>query len=148
MDFHGPKNDDSAVSSALPVGRLDRSRLLVVEDDPASAAVLEMVLGTLGYPVRLATSAAEAIRLAETEEFALVVSDIGLPGTNGYELMANLRDRFAMKGIAMTGYGMNEDIRLGLQAGFSEHIVKPVDVEQLEEAIRRVLGIRNTPLPA
>jgi CheY-like chemotaxis protein len=136
------------VRSAIAVGATDRSRVLVVEDNADGATILEKVLETVGYAVKVASNARDAIRLAESESFDLVVSDIGLPGMNGFELMAGLRDRFSLKGIALTGLGGSDETRRCQEAGFSEHIVKPVDIVQLEEAIRRVLGPRAIPIPA
>jgi CheY-like chemotaxis protein len=122
--------------------------LLVVDDDAESAAMLEKALGVLGYAAKLAASAADAIRLAESQKFDLVVSDIDLPDTGGCELMANLRDRFAMQGIALTGHSGSEATSECRKAGFAEHIIKPVDLAQLDNAIRRVLRLRTLPSPA
>ena len=68
------------------------------------------------------------------------MSDIGLPDATGYDLMREIAGRFAIKGIAMSGYGMDEDLRKSREAGFSDHIIKPIDVARLEQAIRRLVG--------
>ena len=117
-----------------------RPHILVVEDDFGNASVLREILELLGHSVRLANDAGEAIRLSESELFDVVVSDIGLPGMNSLDLMAELRRRSALPGIALTGFGGNEEAELCLKAGFSEHITKPVEIAELEAAIRRVLG--------
>ena len=70
------------------------------------------------------------------------MSDIGLPDATGYELMQQIKSRHSMKGIAMSGYGLEEDVRKSREAGFSDHVVKPANVDQLEQAIRRIV---NTP---
>jgi CheY-like chemotaxis protein len=62
----------------------------------------------------------------------------------GYELMKQMKERYGTKGIAISGYGTEEDIRKGEQAGFSEHLVKPVNFAQLQQAIRRVIGNRDS----
>lgn len=117
-----------------------KPRVLVVEDDFGNASVLREVLEFLGHAVSVANDAPEAIRLTECEAFDLVVSDIGLPGMSGLDLMEELRRRSAVPGIALTGFGGNEEAELCRRAGFSEHIIKPVEIAELEAAIRRVLG--------
>jgi len=66
--------------------------------------------------------------------------DLGLPDGLGYDLMRSLRARNHLRGIALSGYGMSEDIQLNQEAGFSEHLVKPVDLKKLQEAMARVLA--------
>ena len=100
--------------------------------------MLSRLLGASGYDVTVASSAAEGYALAQAQTFEIVISDIGLPDATGYELMEKLRAVRAIKGVAMSGYGMEEDIRKSLEAGFSEHLVKPVNLLSLEQAIRRL----------
>jgi len=90
------------------------------------------------YKVMTATSIAEARALARREKFDLVVSDIGLPDGNGYSLMSELRDDYGLKGIALTGYGMEQDVLRGQNAGFVVHLTKPVRIESLEKALSDV----------
>ena len=113
-------------------------RLLLVEDHTDTARILARLLRKDGYHVQTAHSATAALELASATPFDLLVSDVGLPDATGYELMHQLKARYGLKGIAMTGYGMEEDLRKGREAGFSEHLVKPIDVARLQEAIRRV----------
>jgi CheY-like chemotaxis protein len=70
----------------------------------------------------------------------VIVSDIGLPDKTGYDLMREIKSRYPTKGIAMSGYGMDEDLRRSREAGFSDHIVKPANAAQLERSIRRLAG--------
>ena len=70
--------------------------------------------------------------------FDVIVSDLGLPDGSGYELMRALQDRYGARGIALSGFGMEGDILRGREAGFLEHLVKPVDVATLDQAILRV----------
>ena len=77
--------------------------------------------------------------LARERTLDLVVSDLGLPDMSGYELMNQIK-RNGLKGIAMSGYGMEDDIRRSEQAGFSDHLVKPVNIAQIQAAIQRVIG--------
>jgi len=113
-------------------------RVLLVEDHPDTARTLARLLKFSGFRVKTAGSAATALQLAGSESFDVVVSDIGLPDATGYELMAQLRERHGLKGIALTGYGMEDDMRKSREVGFLEHIVKPVNVSQLEATIQRV----------
>ncbi len=118
------------------------ARLLVVEDHADTALVLCQLLKMLGYSVRHAGSLAEARALAASGTFDVLLSDVGLPDGTGYELMAELKSRDLI-GIAMSGYGMDEDIRRGREAGFAEHLVKPVDVSVLQRTLQRLLQARG-----
>lgn len=138
---------DSAVANKppirdLPAGRHDprTSRVLLVEDHPDTASVLTRLLKGSGYQVRTAHTVASALRFAASEPFDVLVSDIGLPDATGYELMVQIRDRYGIKGVALSGYGMDDDLRKSREAGFADHIVKPVNMAQLEAVIRRVVG--------
>jgi two-component system CheB/CheR fusion protein len=121
-----------------------RPRLLLVEDHPDTAQILSKLLSRSGYPVKTAHTVAAALDLAAAEPFDLVVSDIGLPDATGYELMIQLRDRYHMRGIALSGYGMEEDMRRSQEAGFADHVVKPVNFADLEAVIQRL----TSPVPA
>ena len=112
-------------------------RVLIVEDHVDTANVLRRLLSANGHHVKTANSAAEALALARAHAFDLVVSDLGLPDMTGYDLIKRIK-RDGVKAIAMSGFGMEDDIRRSQQAGFDEHIVKPLSIAQLERAIRRV----------
>ena len=113
-------------------------RILVVEDHVDTAFVLARLLAASGHKVKTAGTVAAALKLAAAEPFDLLVSDIGLPDNSGYELMDAVRRRHGMKGIALSGYGMEGDMQRSRAAGFVDHLTKPVDVEQLEAVIERV----------
>ena len=83
-------------------------------------------------------SAAAALKLAGEHSFDMIISDLGLPDMIGYELMRQIKLNCGIEGIAMRGYGMEEDIKKGQQAGIADHLVKPVSFAQLEQSIRRV----------
>lgn len=130
---------------AVPFGpKPAHAKLLVVEDHPDTARLLSRLLRASGYEVVTTHSAAGALQLAASQHFDLLISDIGLPDATGYELMQQIRAGAAqtpVKGIAMSGYGMDEDIKKSHEAGFSEHLVKPINLAQLEDAIRRILEV-------
>jgi DNA-binding response OmpR family regulator len=96
---------------------------------------LERLLLRRNYRVLVAAAAAEARTIAETEKIDLVISDIGLPDGNGYDLMAELEERYQLKGIALTGYGVDADDGQGRAAGFAVQLMKPVSMQALEAAI-------------
>ena len=120
-----------------------KMRLLLVEDHSDTALTISRLLRNAGFAVTTASDVASASAAAERESFDLLVSDLGLPDGDGYEIMRRICAIRSVPGIAMSGYGMNEDRRRSREAGFAEHLVKPIDVPQLIEAIRRVTGNRG-----
>ncbi|HSI65631.1 MAG TPA: ATP-binding protein [Candidatus Saccharimonadia bacterium] len=113
--------------------------LLIVEDHADTARALCTHLRRRGFIVSVAHTVATALQMVREQPFDLVVSDLGLPDQSGFDLMRQIRAVRAIPGIAMSGYGMAEDIRKSREAGFSQHLVKPVSIPRLEEAIRRLV---------
>jgi signal transduction histidine kinase len=113
--------------------------ILLVEDHADTASLMQRLLRHRGYTVRIATNVADALRSAETGDFQILISDIGLPDGNGLDLMRQLRVKRPLQGIALSGFGMEEDVERSHAAGFAEHLTKPVNMAQLEAAIERVL---------
>jgi CheY-like chemotaxis protein len=113
--------------------------ILVVEDNADARATLEMLLEIEGHRVTGAGTGAEAItRAPDPLDVALV--DIGLPDMDGYELARRLRETAHGKAahlVALTGYGTPEHRRLALDAGFDDHLVKPVDPDDLVRLLAR-----------
>ncbi len=130
-----PKETASSVPDAAAECPSQRLRLLVVEDHSDTALLLKRFLEASGYSVETAGSVAEATAAMERDFFQIMVSDLGLPDGTGCDLMRRLREKYPLKGIAMSGYGMDKDVRESIEAGFSEHLVKPVDIASLERAI-------------
>jgi CheY-like chemotaxis protein len=87
-----------------------------------------------------AANVREALDLAERETFDLLISDIGLPDGSGIELLHRLQGRAPLKAIALSGYGMEDDVRRSHDAGFAAHLVKPVDFRQLQDLIEKLVG--------
>lgn len=100
---------------------------------------MSSLLELRGHEVVIANCVADALRLAGELPFDLVLSDVGLPDATGYDLMRELLARSAIRGIALSGWGRSEDIERSLAAGFSEHLIKPVRLDALEQAIARVI---------
>lgn len=114
-------------------------RILLVEDHADTARILARLLKRHGHHVHISNNLHDAEESAESEAFDLVLSDLALPDGTGYELMEFLRAHHPLPGIAMSGFGMEQDIQKSHEAGFAEHLVKPVDPARLEEAIEHVV---------
>ena len=120
-------------------------RVLLVEDHADTLHLLARLLQMEGHEVRAAATVAEALHLASADGGCdVLVSDIGLPDGTGLDVMRHVRERYGLKGIAISGFGMDEDVARSLGAGFAEHLVKPVDLDHLEAAIGRVVGERTS----
>lgn len=113
-------------------------RVLLVEDNYDTARAMSRLLGTFGCDVRIADTVAAATRAASAQPFDLVLSDLGLPDGTGYDLMRQLRASHGLTGVAISGFGMEEDVRRSAAAGFAEHITKPVDIHRLKQVIERL----------
>jgi PAS domain S-box-containing protein len=113
-------------------------RLLVVEDHPDTARMLSLLLRKAGHQVETAQSAAAALLVAASKAFDLVISDVGLPDATGHELMRELSSRYGLTGIALSGYGMEDDLQRSRDAGFAEHLTKPVSANVIREAVSRL----------
>ncbi len=115
-------------------------RVLLVEDHKPTRNALTRLLIRRNYEVVSAGSASEARAAIGGEPFDLLISDIGLPDGTGYDLMTEFRARSGVIGIALTGFGMDEDVDRSQAAGFSGHLTKPVSVQGLDCAIAAALG--------
>ena len=112
-------------------------RILLVEDDAMTARIMGKLLRQNGYVVTTATNIADALEVP-VEDYDLLVSDIGLPDGSGLDLMRTIRLRNDVPGIALTGFGMEDDIRKSGEAGFVAHLTKPLDFAKLDAMIRKV----------
>ncbi len=113
-------------------------RVLVVDDNEDAAETLAHLLEAMGHRVRVAFDGKTALDVAATFHPEVALLDIGLPVMDGYELASRLKRMPGGAGvrlIAVTGYGQARDRAAALQAGFSEHVVKPVDVSKLGDLI-------------
>jgi two-component system CheB/CheR fusion protein len=113
-------------------------RVLVVDDHFDTCTGMKMMLERRGYRVTLAHTADQAVEKTRHEEFDLVISDIGLPDRSGYELMRELSKTKGLPGIALSGFGMENDVNRARAAGFSEHLTKPINFDRLEESIQNL----------
>ena len=120
-----------------------RLRVLLVEDHEATIEVLRRLLTQAGHHVTSAMTVAGAKQAAENARFDIVISDLGLPDGTGFQLMEELRNTYNLRGIALSGYGMDEDLKRAHDAGFAVHLIKPVDFDQLRQAVNEVVKKRS-----
>ncbi len=137
-----PVVEEPPASSPVPA----HLRILLVEDHSDTADALADLLRIQGHDVQVAGSIEQALDVAAAAGFDLVVSDLGLPDGSGQDLMRSLSRRYNLRGIALSGYGMEDDVRRSREAGFEQHLTKPVNLQALEAAIQQVAA--NTREPA
>jgi PAS domain S-box-containing protein len=113
-------------------------RILLVEDHDATSHVISLLLRQLHHEVTAAPTIAQARKHADDNQFDLLISDLGLPDGSGLDLMRELRAKFNLTGICLSGYGMDQDITLSREAGFARHLIKPVDFRHLKATIESV----------
>lgn len=111
------------------------ARVLVIEDNRDAAESLQLLLEILGHPVDVAYDGPSGLTAARAARPDVVLCDVGLPGgMSGYQVAAVLRAELpGARLIAVTGYGRDEDVKRAIAAGFDQHLVKPVSVEQLQQ---------------
>jgi CheY-like chemotaxis protein len=132
-------------SSRKGVVRLDGVHVLLVEDDDDSRKLLGMMMKRYGARVTATKSAAEALKAFEGELPDVMISDIGMPDQDGYELIRRLRSRPAEKGgatpaIALTGYASKKDRERALSSGYQQHLAKPIEQADMIAAIAAAIG--------
>jgi CheY-like chemotaxis protein len=115
-------------------------RVLLVDDHHDTCIGMKRMLERHGYQITVAHTAQQAVEKVRTEEFDLLISDIGLPDRSGYDLMREVRLNNDLPGIALSGFGSEQDVNEAREAGFSEHLTKPVNFERLEKTIQSVLS--------
>jgi len=116
----------------------DGLRVLVVEDNEDTGVAMKLLLQRHGYRVEVARSVRSAIAMFNETKFDAVVSDIGLPDGTGLDLIRAINAIRATPSIALSGFGMEQDIEKSLEAGFRAHLTKPVNFDQLDETIQRL----------
>lgn len=114
--------------------------ILLVDDHADTRSSFQSLLERRGHQVVIASSVTEACARADDGDFQLLISDIGLPDGSGYDLMRAMARHPRLRGIAVSGYGMKEDIARSREAGFAAHLTKPIRVSELEQAIREVMA--------
>ena len=133
-----PEPMPKSISQPQSAGKRKSLRLLLVEDHQDTNYSLTRMLRRRGYEVHPAYDVRSALDLAAANEFDVLVSDIGLPDGTGTDLFRALRAQRQIFGIALSGYGMEEDICRSRDVGFSHHLVKPVDLNKLDSLIQEM----------
>ncbi len=142
VEFHTVPKPSNAPEMVRPGLRavLPKLRLLLVEDHDTTREVLGRVLGRAGHKVYAAANSQEALQIvASAPPFDAVISDLGLPDQSGFTLMRALKSKYGLHGIAISGFGMDEDVEHAKEAGFSTHLTKPVSFEDLRAALDRII---------
>jgi CheY-like chemotaxis protein len=123
--------------------RPSKRRILIVDDNRDAVEMLRIALEQLGSIVDVALDGPSALAHAATFDPDVALLDIGLPVMDGYELARHLREKpgagDGLRLIAITGYGHEADQQRSREAGFEQHLVKPVDIECLERVIEKGL---------
>ena len=115
-------------------------KILLVEDHQDSAEMLGRLLSKKGYDVQIAGAISTGLEAAGQRGFDLILSDLGLPDGTGMELLRQLRARGqTIPAIALSGHGQEQDVQKSLHAGFAAHLIKPVNLNQLNETISAVV---------
>lgn len=110
-------------------------RVLLVEDHDDTRDMLSRLLRSFGCVVTTAASVREAMEFADQQNFDLLLSDIGLPDGSGHDVMRHVRQRQKIRGIALSGFGQDDDLRRSQEAGFEQHLTKPVNLQTLRQVI-------------
>jgi CheY-like chemotaxis protein len=135
--------NDPVAASVPPFARLRRNgklRLLLVEDHASTRNTLQALLSRRGFHVTTAASVAEARARVAEDSFDILISDLGLPDGDGYGLIGEFRTKLPkLIGVALSGYGTDDDRARSLSAGYANHLTKPVVIDALNVVIEEVL---------
>jgi len=146
-DVSARTTDVAAQDDRAYAGRLRGIKMLVVDDDRDTCETIGAVLEAEGAEVRTCLSASEALALLDVWVPDVIMSDIAMPGDDGYTLMRKIRARTAEAGgrvlaVALTAYGGDDDRMRALSAGFQVHVGKPVEAQQLVRIVGSVVADR------
>jgi PAS domain S-box-containing protein len=133
----------AVVPAARPRQAPNGLRVLLIEDHEDTARVLEKVLQQMGHEVETASTVGTACQKLREKKFDVIFSDIGLPDGSGFDFIKAARELCQTPAVALTGYGMAEDIDKCLRAGFEEHLTKPIDIDRLEKTLAKILAKRR-----
>ena len=121
-------------------------RIFIIENHQDTLDAIKMFLEAQGHSVEVALDVKSALKLAPQAKFDVLISDIGLPDGDGWELMKKLREKIpGLKAIAMSGYGMRADLEKSKAAGFDSQLIKPFGPAELSEALKKALAQKEVP---
>ncbi len=148
IPLHRVDRQATDAGTAIPADRIDHPprrqlHVLLVDDHVDTMKVMTRILSRWGLRLTCAGRISEALLAASTQTFDLLISDIGLPDGSGCELAERLRKIQPIPAIALSGFGMDTDIHRSLAAGFSAHLTKPVNLDQLQKVITELTEPAN-----
>jgi len=130
--------EKSGVNSQAPQKQTKSLRILLVEDHGDTRQTLSRLLTHFGHQISVADNTQSALAIVQSQQFDVVLSDIGLPDGTGYDVISQVKRKQPIKAVAITGFGTDEDVRRGKQAGFDFHLVKPIDFHELRTVLDQV----------
>jgi CheY-like chemotaxis protein/anti-sigma regulatory factor (Ser/Thr protein kinase) len=130
--------EKSEVGSKGPQKPAKPLRILLVEDHNDTRHTLSRLLTHFGHQISVADNRQSALEIIASQKFDVLLCDIGLPDGNGYEVISQAKRRQPVKAVALTGFGTDEDVRRGKEAGFDFHLVKPIDFHELRNVLDKV----------
>ncbi len=138
LDAVTKRTQKSGVDSQAPRKPAKSLRILLVEDHGDTRHTLSRLLTHFGHQISVAENTQTALEMVQSEKFDVVLSDIGLPDGSGYEVISQAKRKRPVKGVAITGFATDEDVRRGKEAGFDFHLVKPIDFHELRNVLEQV----------
>src|SRR5947199_8779610 len=137
-----PPADAMAAENVFEETKRKKPRALVVDDAPDVTEMIAMFLEHAGYDAVMAFSATEALKVVEQDHFDVIVSDIGMPGMNGYDLAVALRampEYSNVPIVGVPGFSMYDDRGRALDSGFNAHMIKPINPMKLLDLIKNLM---------
>ncbi|HLW34278.1 MAG TPA: ATP-binding protein [Chthoniobacterales bacterium] len=128
----------SGVKARVPAKPNKALRILLVEDHGDTRRTIARLLQHFGHDISVAETTRDALEILSSKTLDVILSDIGLPDGSGYDVIAAAKRNQKLKGIALTGFGMDEDIARSKRAGFDFHLTKPVDFQELRSVLAEV----------
>ena len=138
LDAVTKRTEKSGVDSETSRKPAKSLRILLVEDHSDTRQTLSRLLTHFGHQISVADNTQSALEIMGSQEFDVVLSDIGLPDGSGYDVVSQAKLKHPVKAVAITGFGTDEDIRRGKEAGFDFHLVKPIDFHELRNVLDQV----------
>ncbi len=134
-----PAQETEKPGDTVPGRIREATRILLIEDHADTARALSRLLSSRSYKVRTETTVASALAAVKEEKFDILLCDLGLPDGTGMDFVAAAQEFSDAPAIALTGFGMQQDIERAIEAGFAAHMTKPLNLQKLETEIQRLL---------
>ena len=138
LDAVTKRTEKSGVDSQTPRKPAKSLRILLIEDHSDTRQTLSRLLTHFGHQISVADNTQSALEIVQSQKFDVVLSDIGLPDGSGYDVISQVKRKQPVKAVAITGFGTDEDVRRGKEAGFDFHLIKPIDVHELRNVLDQV----------